>query len=45
VRTGSEHLRKLAIAGLIMKQHRGRSVRHNLTALGSDVLSFCRMLE
>ena len=44
-RTASEHLRKLAIAGLVMKRHEGAAVRHALTSRGKDVLKFCRTLE
>jgi len=41
----SDHIRKLAIAGLLMKRSDGRSVRHKLTARGKYVLSFCKKLE
>jgi len=44
-RTGSEHLRKLSIAGLVMKRHEGAAVRHALTWRGKEVLKFCRTLE
>ncbi len=44
-RTASEHLRKLSMAGLVMKRHDGASVRHALTKRGHDVLKFCRTLE
>ncbi|TSD06228.1 MAG: Uncharacterized protein Greene07147_87 [Parcubacteria group bacterium Greene0714_7] len=44
-RTLSEHLRKLSIAGLLMKRHEGASVRHALTERGKNVLKFCRTLE
>ena len=39
-RTLAEHLRKLVHAGLIMKRHDGKSVRHALTKLGNQVLKF-----
>jgi len=40
----SEHVRKLAIAGLVMKRNDGRSVRHKLTRRANDVLMFCKTL-
>jgi DNA-binding transcriptional ArsR family regulator len=43
-RTASEHLRKLELAGLVMKRHEGASVRHALTHRGKEVLKFCRTL-
>jgi len=39
-RTASEHLRKLAIAGVVMKRHEGASVRHALTNRGKNILKF-----
>ena len=44
-RTTSEHLRKLLIAGLVMKRHDGAAVRHALTNRGKEILKFCRALE
>ena len=44
-RTTSEHLRKLTIAGIVMKRSDGSSVRHALTKRGKDILKFCRTLE
>ncbi|MDO8552310.1 MAG: winged helix-turn-helix domain-containing protein [bacterium] len=41
----SDHLRKMAIAGLILKRYDARSVRHKLTARAVHVLTFCKMLE
>ena len=41
----SDHLRKLAIAGLILKRHDGTSVRHKLTDRAEDVLVFCKKLQ
>lgn len=41
----AEHIRKLAIAGLVAKRHEGASVRHKLTARGESVLAFCRALS
>ena len=40
----SEHVRKLAIAVLVMKRNDGRSVRHKLTRRANDVLMFCKTL-
>lgn len=41
----SDHLRKLAIAGLVMKRSDARAVRHKLTPRGIDVLIFCKRLQ
>ncbi|MDO8561958.1 MAG: winged helix-turn-helix domain-containing protein [bacterium] len=41
----SDHLRKMAIAGLILKRNDARSVRHKLTLRAEHVLTFCKMLE
>ena len=44
-KTGSEHIRRLAIAGLVMKRSDGNSVRHALTGMGKSILKFLRTLE
>ena len=41
----SDHIRKLAIAGLVLKRHEGKDVRHKLTRRANDVLTFCKTLE
>jgi DNA-binding transcriptional ArsR family regulator len=41
----SDHLRKLAIAGLVMKRSEGNTVRHKLTARGESILVFCKRLQ
>lgn len=41
----SDHVRKLAIAGLVMKRSDGPHVRHKLTDRANDVLAFCKKLE
>lgn len=41
----SEHIRKLTISGLIIKRSQGKNIRHKITKLGLDVLTFCRTLE
>jgi predicted transcriptional regulator len=43
--TISDHIRKLADAGLVHKQYKGRFVLHNLTKRGKDILSFCKMFK
>ncbi len=45
MKTASEHLRRLAVAGLVMKRHEGREVRHANTARGSKVLAFLKTME
>ncbi|MEK7194599.1 MAG: helix-turn-helix domain-containing protein [Patescibacteria group bacterium] len=44
-KTGSEHIRRLAIAGLVMKRNQGSAVRHALTGAGKSILKFLRTLE
>lgn len=41
----SDHIRKLAIAGLVMKRYEGTTVRHRLTDRATDVLVFCKKLQ
>ena len=41
----SDHVRKMAIAGLVMKRNQGKTVRHKLTDRAHDVLTFCKILE
>lgn len=41
----SDHLRKLAIAGLVLKRNDGSSVRHKLTPRALDILVFCKRLK
>lgn len=41
----SDHIRKLAIAGLVMKRSDGKAVRHKLTSRGELILTFCKRLE
>lgn len=40
----SDHIRKLAIAGLVMKRGRGTSVCHKLTSRAESILVFCKKL-
>ncbi|TSC57960.1 MAG: Uncharacterized protein Greene041679_202 [Parcubacteria group bacterium Greene0416_79] len=44
-KTASEHLRRLAIAGLVLKRNEGNSVRHKLTDRAQTILKFLRILE
>jgi DNA-binding MarR family transcriptional regulator len=39
-KTTSEHVRRLALAGLIEKKHRGREVTHTLTPYGRTFYDF-----
>ena len=41
----SDHIRKLAIAGLVLKRSVGRDVRHKLTPRAHNVLTFCKTFE
>lgn len=40
VKTASEHIRRLAIAGLVMKRNQGANVRHKLTPQAESILNF-----
>lgn len=44
-KTISEHIRRLAISGLVLKRSAGKAVRHKLTDQAKDVLTFLRTLE
>ncbi len=41
----SDHIRKLAIAGLVLKRNDGNTVRHKLTSRAQSILVFCKKLE
>jgi len=40
----SDHIRKMAIAGLLMKKNSGPSVLHKLTPRAKSILVFCKRL-
>lgn len=44
-KTASEHIRRLAISGLVLKRSRGINVLHRVSLLGELVLKFLRKLE
>ena len=44
-KTASEHIRRLAISGLVWKRNRGSNVLHELSPLGLSILKFLRKLE
>jgi DNA-binding transcriptional ArsR family regulator len=44
-KTASEHIRRLAIAGLVLKRSDGLNVRHKLSKRGETILKFLRILE
>ncbi len=41
----SDHIRKLTIAGLLMKRNLGPSVLHKLTPRAVSILVFCKRLQ
>lgn len=41
----SDHIRKMAIVGLILKRNEGNTVRHKLTPRAKTILVFCKKLE
>ncbi len=44
-KTISEHVKRLAVAGFVLKRHERSSVRHKLTDRGLAILKFLRTLE
>ncbi len=44
-KTASEHIRRLAIAGLVLKRSDHANVRHKLTDRAKSILKFLRILE
>ena len=44
-KTASEHLRRPAVAGVVMNRSDGASVRHKLASHGSSILKFLRTSE
>ena len=44
-KTAADHIRRLAISGLVLKRNEGAAVRHKLTPRGASVLKFLRTLE
>ncbi|MEK7087935.1 MAG: winged helix-turn-helix domain-containing protein [Patescibacteria group bacterium] len=44
-KTAADHLRRLAIAGLVLKRSDSVSIRHKLTARAEYILKFLRTLE
>jgi DNA-binding transcriptional ArsR family regulator len=44
-KTASEHVRRLTIAGLVVKRNEGRHVRHKVTPRGRSVLSFLKSVD
>ncbi len=45
IKTASEHLRRLTIAGLILKRNKSNNVLHKLSPRGESILEFLRKLE
>lgn len=44
-KTAAEHIRRITIAGLLIKRSAGNEVRHKLTDQGISILKFLRTLE
>ena len=45
IKTASDHIRRLAISGLVLKRNRGVNVLHKLSPRGDIILKFLRRLE
>jgi DNA-binding transcriptional ArsR family regulator len=41
----SDHVRKMAVAGLLLKRNEGPAVRHKLTPRAESILVFCKTLQ
>ena len=41
----SDHVRKMTIAGLLLKRNEGPAVRHKLTPRAESILVFCKRLQ
>ena len=41
-KTISEHIRRLALTGMVTKRHQGAAVRHTLSSRGKVILKFLR---
>lgn len=45
IKNVSEHVRKLTIAGLVIKRNQGNNIRHKLSPRGLRILQFYRIIE
>lgn len=45
LKNASQHIRRMAIAGLILKRNQNKNVRHKLSDKGVNALKFLRKLE
>ena len=45
MKTAAEHIRRLTIAGLLMKKSDGPAIRHKLTNRAENVLKFLKILN
>jgi DNA-binding transcriptional ArsR family regulator len=41
----SDHVRKMTVAGLLLKRNEGPAVRHKLTPRAKSILVFCKTLQ
>ncbi|HEV7449465.1 MAG TPA: winged helix-turn-helix domain-containing protein [Candidatus Paceibacterota bacterium] len=41
----SDHVRKMTVAGLLLKRNDGPAVRHKLTSRAESILVFCKRLQ
>jgi Mn-dependent DtxR family transcriptional regulator len=44
-KTASQHLQRLAIAGMVLKRNQGAAIRHKLTSRAQNTLKFLRTIE
>ena len=44
-RTASDHIRRMVVAGLVLKRNEGAMVRHAISDLGRKVLNFLKSID
>lgn len=45
LKTASDHVSRLSLAGILAKRHEGNLVRHTLTPIGKGILKFLKILD
>ena len=45
LKNASQHIRRMAVAGLVLKRNQNKNVRHKLSDRGITILKFLRKME
>jgi len=45
IKNASQHIHRMAVAGLILKRNQNKNVRHKLSERGKTILQFLKSLE